>query len=309
MKRTLCILALLFSFMGAWAQTSQEDFLRRYNNLIERVGPAGVGVETLIDRWAQAYPDDPQQLLARFSFCFTKSRTSVVIIRDTDRYLGAAPLIASTDSTGHKRNFFEDYDYDDDLYAEANLAIDRAIQLCPLRLDYRFLKTAASLAYEKESPDITLQSLLTLIQMHYTEHPQWVYEGVDNVDDECFEAFIQQYCHQLFTIGSPTSAEAFRTISETMLRYSRDNPLFMNNLGSYQLVFKHDNKKALKLYNAVLRKYPGDLTAIRNCIILARNSHNVRLEKKYLAMMVQYGATDTDKASAQARLDALNGRR
>ncbi len=309
MKRSLIILALLLCSALSWAQTSQEDFLRRYNNLIQHVGPAGVGVETLINHWAEAWPDDPQQLLARFSFCFTKSRSSRVIILDQDRYLGNQPLLAGTDSTGRKTNFFEDYEYDDDLYAEANLAIDRAIALCPLRLDYLFIKTAASLSYEKESPDITLQSLLGIIQRHYTEHPQWVYEGLDSVTDEVFEAFIQQYCHSFYSIGTPSAAEGFRTLSETMLRYSRDNALFMNNLGSYQLVFKHDHRKALKIYNQVLRKHPGDLTAIRNCIILARTDKDVRLEKKYLEMMVRYADSPTDRASAEARLNALNSAR
>ena len=36
---------------------------------------------------------------------------------------------------------------------------------------------------------------------------------------------------------------------------------------------------------------------------------NVKLEKKYLAMMAQYGETDVDRASAKARLEALNGKK
>ena len=69
---------------------------------------------------------------------------------------------------------------------------------------------------------------------------------------------------------------------------------------------KKDYKKAQKYYDQVLKKHPDDVTAIRNCILLARSKKDVKLEKKYLAMMAQYGETDVDRASASARLEALN---
>ena len=56
----------------------------------------------------------------------------------------------------------------------------------------------------------------------------------------------------------------------------------------------------------MLKKHPDDLTAIRNGVLLARTKKDVKLEKKYLAMMAKYGATEVDRASATARLDALN---
>ena len=71
MKRILIFLVALVLPLSLLAQTTQEDYIRRYNNLVNRVGPAGVGVETLLDKWAEEYPDDTQQLLARFSFWFT----------------------------------------------------------------------------------------------------------------------------------------------------------------------------------------------------------------------------------------------
>ena len=91
-----------------------------------------------------------------------------------------------------------------------------------------------------------------------------------------------------------------------MLKYSKDDPLFLDNLGSYWLVSKKDYKKAQKYSDQVLKKHPDDATAIRNGILLARQKKDVKLEKKYLALMAQYGATETDKASASARLQALN---
>ena len=68
MKRFLTLFLALALPLTLLAQTPQEDYVRRYNNLVGRVGLAGVGVETLLDRWAEDYPEDLQQYLARFSF-------------------------------------------------------------------------------------------------------------------------------------------------------------------------------------------------------------------------------------------------
>ena len=35
-----------------------QDYERRYNLLVSQVGPAGVGVETLLDNWAKAEKDN-----------------------------------------------------------------------------------------------------------------------------------------------------------------------------------------------------------------------------------------------------------
>ena len=306
MKRILTFLAALALPLFLLAQTPQEDYVRRYNNLIGRVGPAGVGVETLLDRWAEEYPDDLQQLLARFSFWFNKAQTSNVIQLPQDRYLGREPLLPMTDSLGRKNNYFEDTVYDDEMFGQALEALDKAVALAPQRLDLRLLRIDALTAYEKGSPDMALSALKGLVDEHYKQHPAWTHESLEKVDDEVFKALIQDYCFTFFRLGTDSSAEAFKGLSEHMLTYSKEDPLFLDNIGSYWLVSKKDYKKALKYYNQVLKKHPDDVTAIRNCILLARNKKDVKLEKKYLAMMAQHGATETDRASASARLEALN---
>ena len=305
MKRILTFLVAFALPFTLLAQTAQEDYVRRYNNLIGRVGAAGVGVETLLDRWAADYPEDTQQLLARFSYWFTKAQTTKVIQLPQDRYLGREPLLPMTDSLGRKNNYFEDTEYDDEQFGHALEALDKVVALAPARLDYRLLRIDALTAFEKGSPDMALSALKSLVDENYKQHPAWTHESVEKVDDEVFKAFIQDYCFTFFLLGTDSSAEAFKSLSEYMLTYSKEDPLFLDNIGSYWLVSKKDYKKALKYYNQVLKKHPDDVTAIRNCILLARNKKDVKLEKKYLAMMAQYGTTETDRASASGRLQAL----
>ena len=279
MKRLL-LLTLALLPLCALAQTPQEDYLRRYNNLVERVGPDGLGVETLIDKWEADCPDDIQPLLARFSFCFARSQSSHVIQLDRDRYLGQEPVLPLKDSLGRRCNWFQDYDYDDELYAAANLAIDKAIAMEPLRLNLRFLKINAMMAYEKEQPEMTLIELKNLADKHFKTHPAWEYEGLGSVDDEQFKAFMQDYCVTIFRLGSDSSAQAFKSLSEHLLRYCKDEPMYVDNLGSYYLV-KRDYKKALKYYEQVLKKHPDDATALQNGLLLARAKKDAKLEKKF----------------------------
>ena len=309
MKRILTLLVALMLPVLLFAQTSQEDYIRRYNNLVNRVGPAGVGVETLLDKWAEEYPEDIQQLLARFSFWFNKCQTSNVIQLPQDRYLGREPLLPLTDSLGRKNNYFEDIVYEDESFGLALEALDKAIALEPRRLDLRLLRIDALTAYEKGSPDMALSALKSLADENYKQHPAWTHESLEKVDDEVFKALIQDYCFTFFRLGTDSSAEAFKSLSEHMLTYSKDDPLFLDNLGSYWFVCKKEYKKARKYYDQVLKKHPDDITAIRNSILLARSDKNVKLEKKYLAMMAQYGATEMDRASAKAQLEALNQKR
>lgn len=306
MKRFLLPLVGLLAGTVLCAQTPTEDYLRRYNNLVARVGVSGVGVEPLLDKWAADWPDDTNQLLARFYFCFDRCHTSTIIQLDQSRYLGREPILPLTDSLGVVHNYFEDTEFDDALFAEAEQALDHILGLHDRQLDVHLLKISALIQYEKGSPDMALSSLKALVDRHYQEHPQWEYAGVDLVSEDFFQALIQDQCYTLFRLGTDASWEAFRSLSEQMLHYRKDAPLFLNNLGSYHFVYKKAYKKALKYYNKVLKKHPDDITAIRNCILLARTQKDLKLEKKYLPMMVQYGETETDRASAAARLEVLS---
>ena len=306
MKRIILTLSLLLAcFTAVNAQTASEDFQTRYQNLVKRVGAAGIGVETLVDRWEKAFPEDPSMLEAKFNYYLEKSRTTTLVAKDTDRYMGNKPALTLKDSLDRDVRYFEETFYDDSLFALSSQAIDKAIRLYPDRIDLRFDKVTALTQYEKESPDMAASALAGLIDYNAVSHPAWKV-GDQVIDAETFEAAVQEYCFAFYTIGSPVSYEAFLSLSEKMLTYDPKSTLFLTNVGTYWLIAKNDTKKALKCYNKVLKLDPENYTAVKNCIILARKDRNTKLEKKYLPTLIKITEDEREKASAEARLKALD---
>lgn len=308
MRRIFLSLAavLLFSAAAPAQTPSRKEFEDRYELLVSRLGSSGVGIETLLDRWSAAYPDDVQMLVGKFSYWFSKSQTIQLVHKDGQKFLGEKPYVVLKDTTGCDVNYFQETFYDDEMFGTAQKSLEKAIQLYPDRLDLRFLKIASLIGYEKESPDMALSSLKSLMVYNATQHPKWEYPGADNVDDDFFSAALQEYCYLFFRYGTPSTYEAFRELSEQMLTTDPKNVLFLDNLGSYWLVARRDDKTALKYYTKVLKIKADDLTAIKNIIILARNSGNVKLEKKYLPLLIKYTGDESEKLTAESRLKALS---
>ena len=138
MKRIIYIFAALLLSVAASAQTS--DYQRRYNALVDRVGFAGVGVETLIENWSKAEPDNLDMLRARFYFYLVKSQSTEVVSRSEPKYLGISPILSLKDSTGADIHYYEILKYDDEIFGLAIKSVDKMIAVSPERMDFRFLK-------------------------------------------------------------------------------------------------------------------------------------------------------------------------
>ncbi len=308
MKKFLipALVAVLVSiqFPAHAQKPSQADYLDRYTLLVNKLGVEGVGVETLLQRWGKDYPDDMDMLLGKFTYYLSKSQSNSMEKLDASKYLGEAPTLTLKDSLGNDVNYFQVTNYDDELFGQATQAIDKAIGLAQDRLDLRLYKIAALIGYEKGSPDMALSGLKELIDYDGHSHPTWIYPGLEPGPD-LFPSLVQEYCYTFFRQATPASYEAFKEVSEKMAGYYPKNTVFLTNIGSYYLVYKHDSKNALKMYNKVLKKDPGDYTAIKNCVLLARNDKNKKLEKKYLAMLAKVTPDETEKLQAEARLKSL----
>lgn len=302
MKRIILATAALLMTVAAFAQA--EKYEQRYDLLVSKFGPAGVGVETVLDNWEKVDSLNPKLLSARFYFYFTKAQTHEVVSKPTKKYLGMDPLLALKDSLGRDMYYYQETFYDDELYGMAVKAADNAVKAYPEQLELRFLKANAYIAYEKESPDMAIAYLLSLIDENDSRKGTWTYEGAV-VTDDFFQDAILEYCVSFYTIGTPAAMKAFFDLSEKMNELYPDKPEYLNNIATYHLIALGDHKTALKYYNKVLKAHPDDYTAIKNCVILARNQKNVKLEKKYLAMLAKYG-TESEKLSAAARLELLD---
>lgn len=304
MKHIFTMAALLLSCALMYGQDDPAAFKSRYERQVRTVGAAGVGVETILDRWEAAFPDDPAMLEGRYNYFLAKARSTEVVPKDASRYLGAEPVLTLKDSTGRDVYYYQEDFYVDSLFARSQTAIDKAIALQPSELGYRVDKITALMLYEKGSPDLATAELLKLIQYNKTARPSWTYYGLA-VDDDTFVATVQEYCFNFFRFATPGCYEAFRTVSEEMLKIYPKNTDFLSNVGSYWLVYKQKPRQALKWYNKVLKINPKDYTAAKNCVILARSEKNPKLEKKYLPLLMEASDSEAERASCRARLETL----
>lgn len=307
MKKMIFILAFMIAGIGASAQNA-KTYAERYGKLVSRLGYAGVGVETVISHWENADSADVDMLKAKYLFYLTKSQSYEIVIKDTPKYLGQEPIMSLKDSLGKMSHYYQITKYDDELFGQALRALDKGIVFYPENLDFRFSKAAALLDYEKESPDLTLSLLMDLAQINAERKYKWTYPGVDDADEEMVINSIQDYCHRFYLTKSPASLEAFRTLSMKMNKLYPKNVIFIDNLGSYHMS-RQEYKQALKYYNKALKLKKDDYPAIKNSALIATKLNDKRLQKKYLKLLAEYGASEAEKLSARAKLESLDKKR
>lgn len=305
MKRTTALIGALLLSVASFAQGSSQDFKARYDRQVRIVGADGVGVEVILDKWADAFPDDPDMLMGRFVYYLSKSQYTEAVPKRVDKYLGQKPIVSLKDSTGANVNYFQETMFIDSLFAKASSAIDRLAAANPNELSYRLEKINALIGYEKESPDMALSEILSLIDLDQNGKPAWTYLG-EPLEAGGFKQAVQDYCYTFFQLGMPQTYEAFKAISERMLKSDPKSTEYLNNIGSYWLVARKDNKQALKYYNKVLKLDPRNYSAAKNCVLAARRDKNVKLEKKYLPILIAATDSETERLSCEARLKALN---
>lgn len=306
MKRLFWAALMLLVNVVTYAQTESERYEQRYDLLVSKLGPAGIGVETVLNNWEKVDALNPKMLLGKFAYLFTKAQSTAVVPRPEKKYLGMEPVLSLKDSLGTDVHYYQVNVFDDELYGQAMEAADKLMASWPDRLDFRFLKANAYIAYEKDSPYMALAYLRALVTENAGRRTPWIYEETE-ADASFFADAMQEYCYSFYTIGSEESYEAFLEFSELLARNFPGNTDFMTNIGSYHLL-KKDYKNALKCYDKVLKKKPGEMTAIQNAVVACRRMQNVKAERKYLAMMLQYGS-EKDKMLAKGRLDALDAKK
>ena len=291
MKRISAALAALVLVCTALPAQS-VDWQKKYERQVKAVGLSGVGVETILDSWGAADSSSVDYLAARYAFWFDKSHSLVVEAHDSPRYLGMEPMLELSDSSKSNTVWYYQVDsFDDELFGRALRYLDKAAAAMPAELEYRVWKVSALMLYEKESPDMTLGLILSLIDEDRSTGQKWLYQG-EKQDRDFFDGLIQEFCWNLFNLGTPQAREAFLKVSEKMLSYDRKSPVFMANVGSYLMSVK-EYKKALKQFDKVLKLDPDNDTAIRNCVTIARILRDDKLKSKYNPMLSRLSSGGT----------------
>ena len=286
MKKRFVVVVLALVSVCVYAQDQSAVLERRYNLLVEKVGFAGIGVETVLDAWKRVDSTNLNMQLGRFRYYLTKGQTISVVAKPEKKYLGLEPVLTLKDSLGKDVYYFQEPFFDDALYGQAMKSLDKVISLAPDRLDFRFMKANAYITYEKGSPDMTLSYLSGLCDEAAARTKDWTF-GQEKKGRDFFADAMQEYCYNLFLIGTPSSREAFVTLSRKLNGIFPEYLDFLNNIGSYQLM-SQDYKGALKTYGKVLKKDPGNLTALQNCLLAARRMKNAKLIEKYNAQLHKY---------------------
>lgn len=303
MKKLQIIAVLLAASALSFAQT--PDYKAQYDRQVRNVGYDGIGVETIINKWEAADPDNADMLLAKYQFYIARARYTEVVPKYQRRFMGNAPTVELKDENGNDVGYFEETFFDEEPFGQAQKVLDRLIALHPDEITYRYEKISSLIAYEKEFPEMATRELDKLMEENKSRHPVWKYNGEDLSETDYVDA-IQEFCYTFFTISSDVSLNSFMTVSQKMSKLYPKYTVFLNNQGSYWLM-SGNSSKALKCYTQALKIDPKDYSAVRNIILIARRNKDTKLELKYLPVLMDITDSETERLSAQGRILALTG--
>lgn len=303
MKRII-LSFLLTGFFCLPLAAQEVNWLEKYQKQVAAVGLAGPGVDAVLNRWAKADSSDANFIRASYVYYFAKSHSLEVVANTSAHYLGREPVFSLPDTSRKVTTYYYQIDrYAEEPFGRAMTYLDKMIASDRNALELRVEKISDLILYEGESPDMALTQLLSLVDEDRGGKRSWTYEGAPQ-DRAFFDGVIQEFCANLFQLGTPQARSAFLSLSEKMLSYDKNAVPFISNQGSYYMSIK-EYKKALKYFDKAIKLEPDAYNAVKNATSIALVLKDVKLQKKYLPMLVRCGS-DSEKLSAQARLDSLN---
>lgn len=264
------MICMAMAASSALAQTT-EDYLSRYNALVNRVGVSGLGVDLLLTRWEKADPVDINHMIARGSYHLYRARKDSVVAYHKAAFMGMEPILTTKDSLGRNTYFYSVPNYQPEEFALAMEALDNALVHDNTRLDLMLSKADALKDFEYTTPDQCVDYIISIIDKHFGAKMVWTLPGGGHVTEEDFLEEMQNYCNIFFRTDSQASLEAFRKVSEAVLKYRPKSAPFIDNIGAYWASRK-DDKKAMKYYKNALKADPDDAIAKQNIALIEKRA-------------------------------------
>lgn len=287
---------LIFALLVAFAEgvEGQVNYSRQYELLSGTKNKEML--YSLLDEWERAEPHNTTMLVAQFNR-YAGEIVSKSMGVSEELPVGASNPMALTDSLGNTSGYlYEYYLTNDSLLMVSIDYIDRAKAVAPERVDLRMGKISAYWIAGNNYLDSYLAEIAALLGDLADKKREWFYGPTETISREEIADAVQDYCAQLFSLGSDEGNAAVESVSKRVLTLFPKNSSAHANLGSVASR-RGELKLAEKEYRKGLKLAPNDTVILRNLAIVCKKQSKTTDSAKYIARLKEVGG-DEDRAWA-----------
>jgi tetratricopeptide (TPR) repeat protein len=256
MKQLLLAVLLVILPSVLIAQCYKSDFEKAFHDGNEEE------VTTLLAKWNNARPEDPEMFVAHFNYYYRKSRQELIGM-GTQPGKGDNLALLKQNSNEPAGYMYNQIVYDDSLFQLAQYYIGQGIERNPNRLDMHFgrLYSLREAGFLEEHVD----GILNVIDVHSKNNGAWLWTDDESVPDaeKVFKGSIQDYNHALFNLSDAPYSTGIEKISLRMMELYPDDIENYSNVGVCRLIEeKYD--AALEMFLKAHKLNSGDAIVLSN---------------------------------------------
>lgn len=280
MKKQLTFLFLLLTIYA-----SGQDQKSKFQNLMKEGREEEV--VSLLAKWQNSRPEDPEMFIAHFNYYFHKSKKEVIHMADQPGQ-GETLTLRDTATNEPVGYMYAKVAYDDSLFRIAQHYITTGIQKNPHRLDMHFGKLYS--LREAGFLEEHVEGILKIIDLHQKNKDAWRWSNNETIaePDEMFKGSIQDYNHALFNLEEAPYAEGIEKISRKMLDlYPKDIENY-SNIGVCRLM-DHKYPEALTMFQKAHEINPNDAIVLSNIAYAYLQMEKPKKAIEYYQKVVKVG--------------------
>lgn len=280
MKKQLTFLFLLLTIYA-----SGQDQKSKFQNLMKEGREEDV--VSLLAKWQNSRPEDPEMFIAHFNYYFHKSKKEVIQMADQPGK-GETLTLRDTATNEPVGYMYAKVAYDDSLFRIAQHYITKGIDKNPQRLDMHFGKLYS--LREAGFLEEHVEGVLKIIDLHQKNKDAWRWINNETIaePDEMFKGSIQDYNHALFNLEEAPYAEGIEKISRKMLDlYPKDIENY-SNIGVCRLM-DHKYPEALTMFQKAHEINPNDAIVLSNIAYAYLQMEKPKKAIEYYQKVVKVG--------------------